>query len=71
MIVLIFPQIIVIGILLQLKNPNYNKLLHLLNVAEIYYTFQNFITRYKRYIVLYTVPGKGPFLHELTIFYMN
>jgi hypothetical protein len=52
MIVLIFPQIIVKGIVLQLKNPNYYKLLHLLNVTEIYYTFQNFITRYKSYIVL-------------------
>ena len=54
MIVLIFPQIIVKGIVLQLKNPNYYKLLHLLNVTEIYYTLQNFITRYKSYIVLYS-----------------
>ena len=52
MIVFIFSQIIVIGIVLQLKNPNYYKLLHLLNVTKMYYTLQNFKTRYKTYIVL-------------------
>ena len=43
-------------IVLQLKNPNYYKLLHLRNVTKIYYALQNFLTRYKSYIVtlLYT-----------------
>ena len=41
-------------IVLQLKNPNYYKLLHLLNVTKNYYTLQNFITRHKKYIVLYS-----------------
>jgi hypothetical protein len=33
-IVFIFPQIKVIGIVLQLENPNYYKLLHLLNITK-------------------------------------
>ncbi len=37
-IVFIFPQIIVIEIVLQLKNPNYYKLLHLLKVTKMYNT---------------------------------
>ena len=53
-IAFIFPQILVIGIVLQLKNPNYDKLLYLLNVTKIYYTLQNDITRYNTYIVLYS-----------------
>ena len=53
-IAFIFPQILVIGIVLQLKNPNYDKLLYLLNVTKIYYTLQNVITRYNTYIVLYS-----------------
>jgi len=32
------------GIVLQLKNPDYYKLLHLLKVTKIYYTLQH-ITR--------------------------
>ncbi len=51
--VFIFPQKFVIGILLQLRNPNYYKLLHLLNVTKIYYALQNF-TCFKSYIVLYS-----------------
>ncbi len=44
---------IVIGIVLQLENLNYYKLLHLLNVTKIYYTLQNYIiaTRYKSNII--------------------
>ena len=53
-IVFIFPKIKVIGIVLQLKNLNYHKLLHLLNVIRIYYTLQNFITLLISYIVLYS-----------------
>ena len=44
-VVFIFPQIIEIGAVLQLKNPNHYKLLNLLNVTKMYYTLQNFITR--------------------------
>ena len=60
-IVFIFPQIIVIGIVLQLKTPNYYKLLHLLNVTKICYKLQNFITCYKFHIVLYSARRKTIF----------
>jgi len=43
----------VIGIVIQLKNLNYYKLLHLLNVTKMYCTLQNIITRYKSYIGLH------------------
>ncbi len=42
-----FPSnIIVIRIVLQVKNPNYYKLLHLLNFKQIYNTLQNCIVLY-------------------------
>jgi len=63
-IVFILTQIIVIGIVLQLKNSNYYKLLHLINVAKICYALQNFTTRYKSNIVtfFYAVTKERPFL---------